>query len=294
MNNKDQYINLTEVIKTDDIRVKTDIKELDYILGGGLAKGELILLAGEPGSGKSTFILQLCHIFAHKDQKILYACGEESLGQVKGRADRVKSTHPYISVTEAMALEQLIIMINEFNPDIFVLDSLQMIYTNALKQPSGSPTQMRQCLLALSDLCRQKGITLIAIGHSTKSGAVAGLQTLQHMVDVVFVIEIDVNTARKLIAKKNRFGPAQTGIELRMEKTGFRELHTQGIFGDTHEVPTEEEPKGIFAKTKNGISWQFNRKTFLYTITQVISFIIMLPFAIIAGVIHGAFRQGKT
>lgn len=229
---------LSEIEVKEDFRIPTGIEELDILLNGGFPKGAAVLVAGEPGSGKSTLVLQMASLVGSKGYKVLYGCGEESLSQIRNRADRLSAAKPTIICSESINLEDLYRADMEANADFIVIDSLQMLYSNSLKQQPSSPTQMRFCLASLIDYVKEKDKILIVIGQSTKSGLIAGMLSLQHMVDVVWYLTADVNTTRTLHVHKNRFGSAQTGWEMRMGPNGFIELEENSSKG-----------KGIIDKT---------------------------------------------
>lgn len=223
--------NITEIPPLDDLRLTTTVPDVDRLLGGGFAAGETMLMAGEPGSGKSTFLMQLAGKLADKNTKILYVSGEESLAQLKSRAERLGSVNSNIFCSEATVVEEIYQIDQHLETDFLIVDSLQMLNSVRLKQAPGTPTQMRYCLMSLIDYAKAHNKILIVVGHSTKAGLIAGLLTLQHMVDTVWTLSNDMNSKRQILVKKNRFGPAQEGMELTMTQTGFVELGaTQGTF----------------------------------------------------------------
>ncbi|MCG3203996.1 MAG: DNA repair protein RadA [Elusimicrobia bacterium] len=209
-------------------RIITGMTAIDRLLGGGFVPGEVVMLAGEPGVGKSTLLLQLSHNLAIRNKKVLYVCGEENLPQVKSRADRLGTLDPKIICTETTSLEDLFSIDKEINADILIVDSLQMLRSIKKKALPGSPTQMRYCLDELQSYIKPTPKVLVIIGHSTKSGMIAGLLTLQHTVDAVFFVSKDEEGGRFIEAKKNRFGDSQEGIGLMMTATGLHELDEEG------------------------------------------------------------------
>jgi DNA repair protein RadA/Sms len=193
-------------------RITSNIVSFDNFIGGGLVVGSSILLAGEPGVGKSTFILQLAEQYAKNGYKILYASGEESLSQVRKRADRLKIEHAEIWCFESLNLKELFAEIKKVDPDIIIVDSLQMLHTQDTENQVGSHAKIQSSLLSLMNLMKEMRKTLIVIGHSTKQGKIAGTLTLQHMTDVVlFLTKVGENT-RQLASHKNRFGPTKKWI----------------------------------------------------------------------------------
>lgn len=204
-------------------RYLTGISGFDNLLGGGFVTGSSLLFAGEPGVGKSTFMLQVADNLAKMGQKVLYASGEENLEQIKLRADRLNTLNPKIWCSEAIAIEELSQLIKELNPQIIIVDSLQALYSKKSRRAIGSPSQMRDSLRFLIELAKKKNKILIVIGHSTKSGLIAGLLTLQHMVDIVFFMKIIEGNLREIFSKKNRFGASQYGWKVFMTNKGLIE-----------------------------------------------------------------------
>ncbi len=202
-------------------RFPTGISGFDRLLGGGFAPSSTILLAGEPGVGKSTVVLQMARALAR--HRVLYASGEENLTQIKLRANRLNLIHPEIWCSEQICVEELFTMAKELRPKFIIVDSLQTIYTRELRQPPNSPSQMRRSLASLIKFTKRNNTILVAIGHSTKSGLIAGLLSLEHMVDVVFFMKMGEGNIRKIYSKKNRFGPAQIEWMIKMTADGLVE-----------------------------------------------------------------------
>ena len=217
-------IKIIDIENAELQRIQTGIKSFDEFVGGGLVPGSTFIFAGQPGVGKSTFVLQLSNALADGGTKVLYASGEESLTQVKQRADRLGALHPEIWCSEALNLEPLFETIESVNPDVIIIDSLQMLYSKDVKQPAGSPSQMRQCLHKLIGFAKKNNKVLLVIGHSTKAGLIAGLLTLQHMVDVVLFMELMDDGHRRMVGKKNRYGSTNVQWIVEMTSTGLQEL----------------------------------------------------------------------
>lgn len=214
-------IPINEIPVPKEERIKTNIQGFDNLLGGGLLQGCALLFAGEAGVGKSTFILQVAEQIAKQSKKVFYASGEENLAQIKLRADRLGTLNSQIYCSESINLEELCLILDEVNPDVIIVDSLQMLYSKTLRQPSGSPTQMRYTLSKLIHYAKTRNKILLMIGHSTKSGLVAGIMTLQHMVDAVFFMSISDGNQRRVFSKKNRFGASQMGWIVKMTEGGL-------------------------------------------------------------------------
>lgn len=227
-------------------RLETGMSSIDRLLGGGMVPGEVMLLAGEPGVGKSTLLLQLSHNLSNRGKKVLYVCGEENLTQVRLRADRLGTLHPNTICTETVSLEDILSIDKEVNGDVLIVDSLQMLRSVKKKALPGTPSQMRYCLDELMEYVKPTNKVLIIIGHSTKSGMVAGLLSLQHMVDAVFFVSKDEEGGRFIEAKKNRFGDSTEGIALLMTPTGLHEIDENGrIVIDVGTSPALVAPKEV-------------------------------------------------
>ncbi len=217
---------LSEVGLDEKIRVSTKLSEFDRVLGGGFVQGSLVLLAGDPGIGKSTLILQTARNIASTGaRKVFYICAEESVTQVKLRAKRLGIEGESIYLTQQNCLEQILMQIDEIKPDFIVIDSIQSVFTSAISSSAGSVSQIRECTNLLMKIAKQKNITTVVIGHVTKEGNIAGPKVLEHMVDCVINFEGDkFKTCRLLRAIKNRFGAtSEVGI-FNMEDEGLIEI----------------------------------------------------------------------
>ena len=205
---------LSEIEMNSEIRVKTNISEFDRVLGGGIVQGSLVLIAGDPGIGKSTILLQAGGALCNDGKTILYVSAEESAGQVKLRAERlgVKSDHLYIYPQTNFELIRK--HIEEMKPDLVIVDSIQAIYTNTIQSSAGSVSQIRECCNSLMGIAKTNNISIIVIGHVTKEGNIAGPKVLEHMVDTVIQFEGDkYKSYRILRSVKNRFGnTSEVGI----------------------------------------------------------------------------------
>lgn len=218
---------LTSPISLKDIksliknRIPTNISEIDRVLGGGIVKSSYILLAGEPGIGKSTLVLEMAFKLA-KNNKILYVSGEESPEQIKARAERIGEIPDNIYVLSLPSLESIIEISKEYKPDILIIDSMQTLYTEKLEQPPSSVAQIKECGAKLLRFTKRTGIITFIIGHITKLGDIAGPKILEHMVDIVLLIEGDKNTGFRILrAQKNRFGPT--------DEIGLFEMTEKGL-----------------------------------------------------------------
>ena len=216
---------IDEITIDHSIRVSTGIEEFDRVLGGGLVQGSLVLLAGDPGIGKSTILLQTGKSVCSGGKKILYVSAEESTSQIKLRAERlgVKSDKLYIySQTNFDLIKR---QIEEMKPDMLVIDSIQAVYSQNITSSPGSVSQIRECTNILMDIAKNKNITVVVIGHVTKDGNIAGPKVLEHMVDTVIYFEGDrYKSYRLLRCMKNRFGTTNEVGVFNMCDDGLHEI----------------------------------------------------------------------
>ncbi|MCH4895349.1 DNA repair protein RadA [Marinilabiliaceae bacterium JC040] len=200
-------------------RFSTTNKELDRVLGGGLVPGSLTLIGGEPGIGKSTLVLQVA---LQIKKKMLYVSGEESLQQIKLRADRLASNESDCLLVSETSLENILMHIDNEQPDVVVVDSIQTISTNTLESAIGSVGQIRECSSKLMRHAKENNIAILLIGHITKDGHLAGPKVLEHMVDTVLQFEGDQNYMYRILRSiKNRFGSTS--------EIGIYEMRTEGL-----------------------------------------------------------------
>lgn len=216
---------LKEIEVDINVRVSTNISEFDRILGGGFVQGSLVLLAGDPGIGKSTITLQTCGELCKNNKKVLYISAEESANQLKLRADRLQINSDNLYIYPQTNMENIKTQIEEIMPDFVVVDSIQAIYSNNVASTAGSVSQIRECCNMLMHIAKSKNITTIVIGHVTKDGNIAGPKVLEHMVDTVIYFEGDkYKSYRMLRSMKNRFGnTSEVGI-FEMHSTGLKEV----------------------------------------------------------------------
>jgi DNA repair protein RadA/Sms len=228
---------LSEITADENSRIPTGLSELDRILGGGLVKGSLILLGGEPGVGKSTLALQLA--LALKDNKILYVSGEESEQQIKLRAGRLKGKNPLCYILSETVLENILTHAEAIQPALIIIDSIQTVQTGLLESSAGSVSQVRECAALLLKYSKITGTPVFLIGHITKDGTLAGPKVLEHIVDVVLQFEGDNNYVYRILRSvKNRFGStAELGI-FEMVESGLREVDNPSeMFINQHDEP---------------------------------------------------------
>ena len=223
---------LMKDIKTDDDeRVLSGYKELDRVLGGGLVRGSLVLVGGDPGIGKSTLLLQACGRYIKGGQSVLYVSGEESLRQIKLRSDRLKDSDDILSLLCETDLGIIEEQIKENKPDIVVIDSIQTMYCEQASSLPGSVSQIRESTATLLRLGKSLGITIFLVGHVTKEGLVAGPKILEHMVDTVLYFEGERSASYRILrAVKNRFGSTDEIGVFEMGGEGLSEVENPSEF----------------------------------------------------------------
>ena len=198
---------LSDIEMNTEIRTKTGISEFDRVLGGGIVQGSLVLIAGDPGIGKSTILLQTSGQLCNNGKKVLYVSAEESASQIKLRAERLKVKSDNLYIYPQTNFELIKKHIEEMQPDLVIVDSIQAIYTSIIQSSAGSVSQIRECCNSLMSIAKTNNVSIIVIGHVTKEGNIAGPKVLEHMVDTVIQFEGDkYKTYRILRSIKNRFG----------------------------------------------------------------------------------------
>ena len=208
-----------------DVRDRTGISEFDRALGGGVVPGSLVLIGGDPGIGKSTLILQVVQRLAQQGLRTLYISGEESVQQIKMRAQRISADSSELYLLSGTCLEDLIDRLDELAPRIIVIDSIQTIYTESLGSAPGSIGQVREVTSRLMSLAKGSGRAIFLIGHVTKDGAIAGPKVLEHLVDTVLYFEGDGSHMYRILrAVKNRFGPTNEIGVFEMMDNGLEEV----------------------------------------------------------------------
>ncbi len=217
---------LDDIAAGREQRHLTGMPELDRVLGGGLVAGSVSLIAGDPGIGKSTLALQAACLLSAAGLKVLYVSGEESTAQTKMRADRIlKKPSPSLFLVNQIDVNVIIEFINKLEPDVVVVDSIQVVYQSGLGSSPGSVTQVRESASVLTQLAKARGMAMFLIGHVTKDGAIAGPRVLEHIVDTVLYFEGERYSAyRVLRAVKNRFGSTNELGVFEMTSGGLAEV----------------------------------------------------------------------
>ena len=219
-------------------RMPTGVAELDRALGGGLIAGQVALIGGDPGIGKSTLLLQgLAWMSAAR--KVIYVSGEESADQVALRAQRLQVDTGRVALLAEIQLERIAAMLEAERPEVAVIDSIQTLYSEALQSAPGSVAQVRECAAQLTRIAKSRGIALIFVGHVTKEGSLAGPRVLEHIVDTVLYFEGDPHSSFRLIrAFKNRFGPVNELGVFAMTERGLRGVaNPSALFLSQHREP---------------------------------------------------------
>ncbi|MBI1256212.1 MAG: DNA repair protein RadA [Chloroflexi bacterium] len=216
---------LGEVSGEAGVRLTIPIGEFNRVLGGGIVPGSITLIGGEPGIGKSTLILQTCAALALHVGRVLYVSGEESVQQIKMRADRMELAAPELFLLTETNLADIFEQINRIDPTILIIDSIQTIYTEESESSPGSVSQVRECASRLQMLAKTTGVSVFMIGHVTKDGSIAGPRVLEHIVDTVLYLEGDPFQAFRLLRSvKNRFGATSEVGVFEMSGLGMIEV----------------------------------------------------------------------
>ncbi|MEA4925130.1 MAG: DNA repair protein RadA [Syntrophomonadaceae bacterium] len=235
--NKVKPIALNDIPGTSIERLSSGNGELDRVLGGGIVPGSLVLLGGDPGIGKSTLLLQVAESMAQTGYTVLYLSGEESAGQIRLRAQRLGAKSSALYFLNEQNLDLLEDYLQDVNPDLVIIDSIQTVYSGSLSSIPGSVSQLRECTAKIMELAKKSNRVFFLVGHVTKDGALAGPKVLEHMVDVVIYFEGEKHFSFRLLrGVKNRFGSTDEIGLLEMSGLGLREVR---------------DPSQIFLSTKD-------------------------------------------
>jgi DNA repair protein RadA/Sms len=218
-----QLLRLSEIQGSESIKIESGMNELDKVLGGGVTKGGLYLVAGEPGIGKSTLMLQLAYNLSQKGLNVLYVSGEESVEQTSLRAKRLGLQKSSMYLVSEIRFEVIKSHIEQLNPDILIVDSIQILYKEDIVSSPGSVSQVRELAMSFLHLSKSLNIASFIIGHVTKSGDIAGPKILEHMVDCVIDFSGEGNLGYRMVrAHKNRFGPTDELALFHMGEEGLK------------------------------------------------------------------------
>ena len=231
---------LSEIDIKEESRIKIEIQELDRVLGGGIVRGSVVLLCGEPGAGKSTISLQILSHLSKTGHKVLYVSGEESTKQTKLRANRMseRQIKDNFHIVNQINLNSIIEYINQLSPEVVIIDSIQVVYHPDISSSPGTVSQVRECAGILTQLAKTTGVALFIVGHVTKEGFLAGPKILEHIVDTVLYFEGErYSIYRVLRATKNRFGSTNEIGVFEMTSNGLIEV------SNPSEIFLSERPK---------------------------------------------------
>lgn len=209
---------LRDITSEEESRIDLKDEELNRVLGGGLVKGSLVLIGGEPGIGKSTLVLQT--VLGLNNLKTLYVSGEESSRQLKLRADRIAHENPECFILSETNLEQIFVQARNVQPDLLIIDSIQTIYTEIVESSPGSVSQVRECSAAILKYAKESGVPVLLIGHINKEGSIAGPKVLEHIVDTVLQFEGDQHYMYRILRSiKNRSAARLNWVFMRCART---------------------------------------------------------------------------
>ena len=272
-------------------RLGTGVGEFDRVLGGGLVTGQVVLVAGEPGVGKSTLLLDVGHRFAERNGTVLYVSGEESAEQIGLRAQRIGALHPNLLIADETELEQLLAHVTAVRPRLLIVDSVQTIATSSIDSRAGGVAQVHEVTQTITQWAKSHGLPTLLVGQSTRENSVAGPRALEHLVDTVVTFEGDRTSAlRMLRSVKNRFGPTDEVACFEHDEQGLREVADPSfLFRKVREEPvagscltvTMEGRRPLLAEIQGLVSvtgapaprraatgLELNRTTMLVTVTE--------------------------
>jgi len=242
---------LSKVTSEEEQRIVTGIHEFDRVLGGGIVIGSLVLVGGDPGIGKSTLLLQMCRELSGTGKKVLYISGEESLRQIKMRADRLGIFHGELFLLSETNLDQIEDIIKKQSPEIVIIDSIQTMFKEDIGAAPGSVSQVRETTAILMRIAKGLNISIFIVGHVTKEGVVAGPRVLEHMVDTVLYFEGENMVSYRILrAVKNRFGSTNEIGVFEMRDKGLAEVSNPSEF--MLQGKPEDEPGSVVTASMEG------------------------------------------
>ncbi|MCI6151706.1 DNA repair protein RadA [Fusobacterium perfoetens] len=225
-----KIISFNEIEMEDNFRYKTRVKEFDRILGGGLVQGEVILLTGNPGIGKSTLLLQMANEYTRYGE-VFYISGEESLAQIKNRGERLGIKNNKLFLISETNIDKIYEYVAIKKPKVVIVDSIQTLFSENSESTAGAPTQIREATLKIVDVAKKNNICFFIVGHITKDGKVAGPKMLEHMVDAVFNFEGEEGLFYRILrSEKNRFGSTNEIAIFSMEEDGLKEIQNSSEY----------------------------------------------------------------
>jgi DNA repair protein RadA/Sms len=240
-----------DIKRLENQRLNISIEEFNKVLGGGVVLGSLVLIGGEPGIGKSTLLLQVARDFAAGGEKVLYVSGEESLEQIKIRGDRIGMGQGSLYLLAETSLERILSQAERLQPRIFILDSIQTIFSSKLTSSPGTISQVREVANQVFRFAKKNQVSSFLIGHITKEGSLAGPKSLEHMVDVVLLFEGERDHSHRVLrALKNRYGPVSELAIFEMNSTGLQAIANPSAFF-LRERPADE-PGSVVVSTIKG------------------------------------------
>ena len=225
-----EVVTLSSVSTDQEDRMQTEIEELDRVLGGGVVPGSLVLVGGDPGIGKSTLLLQVCKRLSDQGRKVLYISGEESLKQIKLRANRLGVDTDNLFVLAQTDVASIVETIKTEKPNIVIIDSIQTMMIDDISSSAGSITQVRECTNIFMHLAKSLGIPIFVVGHVNKDGAIAGPKVLEHIVDTVLYFEGERNYSYRILrSAKNRYGSTNEIGVFEMAQNGMKEVENPSL-----------------------------------------------------------------
>ncbi|MCA1927679.1 MAG: DNA repair protein RadA [Calditerrivibrio sp.] len=233
-----QILKLRDIKGVEVDRFSTNIKEFDQVLGGGIVKGSVVLIGGEPGIGKSTIMLQIASLLSRFNKKVVYFSGEESTSQIKIRASRLEIEESDMDVISTNSYESVDEVLRNNSYDYAIIDSIQTFYSAEINSAAGTISQIKNITHSLVEIAKSLGITVFIVGQVTKEGSIAGPKVLEHLVDTVLYFEGDYNRGIRILRSvKNRFGPTNEVGFFEMQDKGLKEISYKELLNSTNNLP---------------------------------------------------------